>query len=717
MDQTNDKYSISQELQDYIRAKNGLGGAIAINNETLNPLYQKYKTETIPSNPKKLFFRYAVDMPRMDNRNAIFEDPSIFPPITINFNGNPLTFKFTNPIFIPQGPGPGGDIPGRIEQVFDTGLFITKPGDVFSGDMYFGVNSSGDVTLKNVIGNGFYSWTDMVFSQFNFNSFMIGSDLKTQNSTFTATINEIYWSENKSNLEYIELILSPFYNSGNAQGPDPETGTGFPSGPPSPPPPPSTQLDVSVFFNPSPPKEIKLPDIFINGINRGNKNFIIAVSPGNNTVSFSDFDYDKIIYKTPEDITVNVPASTTVKATGRYIGKYKPELYWLKEIQDIDKIKYIADVTEGLFSNNNRNLKTFFTGSTSNSVSNYYTHIYDENPIISATSSIQFSIAYGHSGGSGSFDEGGKINITPSKAVYGQYRNIILEKSEGKFNLTGTPTDSIYVINYQSKRLKDRIDAGVIEINLAHLSGSAYLAGGGTTATHTGSNVRLAGNNRVLRLIDDSKINDNPDYLNSGVFYNIVSGSIEKGVYNSQSPKYYGKLFPSLGVVILDGNKLDLSASFATTKDSEINGKNAYKLLKSISGSGTLQDVSGDYLGMKARRLIREYNDYYFIRLHNKEFNYSNNTSFFTYNTLPKRRDNDLALPLDPNSEEGKELNRYLTEENGSIKDDFSINPQVYITTIGLYNTNKELIAVGKLSKPIIKNFTDESVFTVRLKY
>jgi hypothetical protein len=715
MDQTLDTYRISDELSDYILSKNGFN--YRITDPTLELLYQKFKTETIPSNPKKLYFKYSVSMPRRDDRNAIFEDFSTFPPITINFNGKPLTFKITNPTFSPQVPGPGGDILGKIEQTFDTGLFITKPGDVFSGDMYFGFIPPNPANVSN---EGFWNYSDMVFSQFNFNSYHLGSDLKTkpiqQGSTFTATITEPFWSSNRTNFAIIGLDLTPFFQYYGTPGPDPETGTGFPSIAPPPPPPP-TQLDVSVFFNPSPPNEIKLPDIFINGANKGNKDFVIPVSPGNNTVSFSDFDYDRIIYKTPENITVNVPEGTTVKAIGRYIGKYKPELYWLKEIQDIDKRKYIVDVTEGLFSNNIRNLKTFFTGSTSNSVSNYYTHIYDENPKISSTSSIQFSIAYGHSGGSGSFDEGGKINITPSKAVYGQYRNIILEKSEGKFNLTGTPTDSIYVINYQSKRLKDRIDAGVIEINIAHLSGSAYLSGGGTTATHTGSNVRLAGNNKVLRLIDDSKINTNPDYLNSGVFYNIVSGSIESGVYNSQFPKYYGKLFPSLGVVILDGNKLDLSASFATTKDSEINGQNAHKLFKSISGSGTLQDVSGDYLGMKARRLIREYNDYYFIRLHNKEFNYSNNTSFFTYNTLPETNENDLSLPLDPNSEEGKKLTKYLTEENGSIKEDFSVNPQVYITTIGLYNDSKELIAVGKLSKPIIKNFTDESVFTVRLKY
>jgi hypothetical protein len=705
MDQTNDKYSISDELRAYILSKNGVNtyGSQPEEIPILEIQYQKFKSD-IPSRPKKIFFTYNIEIPPEQVLNNKVEDSTLFPSITLSFNGQSKTFKISDR--------------NSTSQTFDTGWSITKPGDVLSGPGWVNYSSSDRQNFDPGNGRAYYwSWSDTPFSQFSFNYYMLGGDLTTSAYTsFTTVINELFWLENKTDSSEVFVKFRPFKNyvDNPIEPPDPEI---FPSGPTPPPPPPPTQLDVSVFFNPLPPSQIKLPDIFVNGINRGNKNFIISVSPGNNTVSFGDFDYDRIIYKTPDTVTVNVPASTTVKAQGRYIGKYKPELYWLKEIQDIDKRKYIADVTEGLFSNNIRNLKTFFTGSTSNSTSNYYTHIYNENPKTSPTSSIQFSIAYGHSGGSGSFDEGGKIDITPSKAVYGQYRNIILEKSDGKFNLTGTPTDSIYVINYQSKRLKDRIDAGVIEINLAHLSGSAYLRGGGTTATHTGSNVRLARNGRVLRLIDDSKINTNPDYLNSGVFYNIVSGSIENGVYNSESPKYYGKLFPSLGVVILDGNKLDLSASFATTKDSEINGQNTYKLLKSISGSGTLQDISGDYLGMKARRVIREYNDYYFIRLHNKEFNYSNNTSFFTYNTPPETNENDLALPLDPNSEEGKRLNKYLTEENGSINDYFLVNPQVYITTIGLYNDSKELIAVGKLSKPIIKNFTDESVFTVRLKY
>jgi hypothetical protein len=434
----------------------------------------------------------------------------------------------------------------------------------------------------------------------------------------------------------------------------------------------------------------------------------------------------------PPSTTTFRPTTTTTTTTTLRI----PDSNWLKRINPIDNKKYVFDVTEGLFSNNIRNLVTFFTGSTSENYSRYYTHVYDENPKTSLTSSIQFSIAYGHSGGSGSLDEGNKINITPTRAIYSQYRNLVLGKSNIKFNLTGRETDSIYVINYQSKRLKDRLNAGVLELNIAHLSGSQFLAGGGTRSTHTGSNVKLAGNNRVLRLIDDSKISTSPDYTDVGYSYNIVSGTLENGVYNQTAPHYYGKLIPSLGVVILDGNKLDLSASFATSKASEIEGYNAIKLYKSFSGSALVQDNSGDYLGMKARRVIREYNDYYFIRVLNNEYNFTNNPSriklevpdFMVYKDAdpgnPHWKTNLglplIPLPVDPTSLQGLEDIRrrtLLKLENGEISEPFVNNSQVYITTVGLYNSQRELVAVGKLAKPILKNFTEESIFTVKLKY
>ena len=44
-------------------------------------------------------------------------------------------------------------------------------------------------------------------------------------------------------------------------------------------------------------------------------------------------------------------------------------------------------------------------------------------------------------------------------------------------------------------------------------------------------------------------------------------------------------------------------------------------------------------------------------------------------------------------------------------------NPKVYITTVGLYNNNRELLAVAKLSQPLLKNKTKEILVKVKLDF
>jgi hypothetical protein len=39
------------------------------------------------------------------------------------------------------------------------------------------------------------------------------------------------------------------------------------------------------------------------------------------------------------------------------------------------------------------------------------------------------------------------------------------------------------------------------------------------------------------------------------------------------------------------------------------------------------------------------------------------------------------------------------------------------MTTVGLYNTNNELLAVAKMSKPLVKDFTKESLVRVKLDW
>jgi len=47
----------------------------------------------------------------------------------------------------------------------------------------------------------------------------------------------------------------------------------------------------------------------------------------------------------------------------------------------------------------------------------------------------------------------------------------------------------------------------------------------------------------------------------------------------------------------------------------------------------------------------------------------------------------------------------------------FFKDPKTYITTLGMYNNNNELLAVAKLSKPLLKSYNREALIRVKLEY
>ena len=76
----------------------------------------------------------------------------------------------------------------------------------------------------------------------------------------------------------------------------------------------------------------------------------------------------------------------------------------------------------------------------------------------------------------------------------------------------------------------------------------------------------------------------------------------------------------------------------------------------------------------------------YFCRINHSEFNYSSNPTYQTGS-------GDFVVP--------------------SFKQD----PKAYITTVGLYNESNDLLAVAKLSQPILKSSAREAVIKVRLDF
>lgn len=333
-------------------------------------------------------------------------------------------------------------------------------------------------------------------------------------------------------------------------------------------------------------------------------------------------------------------------------------------------------VTAGVWSDGIASLTTFFTSSIqTNAQRSYYVDVLQKTPAATG-SAVQFSLAFGHALGSGS-DSQGQLNDSPSKAIYSQYKQLLLNPSDTRFTTAGSgSTDYVYIINFKRNRLKERLDAGNWELPLITIDSRATNATG-SVATGSG----------VIKLIDDSSV-ANATIGDSGKVYNIVSGSISNGVYNTAAPVYYGLAYPDYGTLVLDGKMLDQQLGFATNTGSSSEGNNHFVLFHSISGSSYFTDPeTSDPYGFQARNSEKVTSTHYFVRIKNAEYNFSNNPS-------------------------------YVIGSVGQLaQTTFVGDPKTYITTVGLYNERQELLAVAKLSKPLLKSFQREALIRVKLDF
>ncbi len=310
----------------------------------------------------------------------------------------------------------------------------------------------------------------------------------------------------------------------------------------------------------------------------------------------------------------------------------------------------------------------FFTSSIqSGSSGEYYLDVFRANPDTDATQTPQFSVAYGNFNGSGSSNlEGQSYGFTPTKAIYSQYAALLEDKNDSdtdfKFDIDGSAKDSIYVINIGRNQLKESMDAGNWELKI---SGS-----NGTTI-------------QLIDTLTQSGSNDQGDGP-----HNVISGSIANGQSGSD---IYGKFYPKYGVIILDQAQVNSSATITldstnycydcsegTAQTTMIN-QNPLHLFNAIKGGAYFRARNTEHLHSRT----------YFCRIPSYVANHSSNPTFLA--------DGSTDGTFRHNSMVG--------------------NPKAYITTVGLYDDNNELLAVAKLSKPLLKSFQREALVRVRLEY
>jgi hypothetical protein len=387
-----------------------------------------------------------------------------------------------------------------------------------------------------------------------------------------------------------------------------------------------------------------------------------------------------------------VPGTITQDDVITQTNNIKPTAFKKFELNDVVS-NQVYPKTNGMWSNSSSSINTFFTSSVYTSTQKEY-----YLTVLSSTSSCdyqeEFYIAYGNLYGSGSLSQGGQTNDNPSRAIYSQFRNILLDPEDSAFSFpsgstpSATPTfvdsDSIYIISFNQKLSKDKVDPGNWELSLSPLTGSTL-----PNNQNTSSAINVS-SSLMITLIDNS--NDtfgvSPSLIGTVTRpYYVYSGSLENGIYESDG-EAFGLFYPDYGVIILNAKKLNSTLGFNTVTGSNINGNNPQKLFTSISGSSTVTFARPSLTGsFYARNFEVKNTSYYYIRSMNYEFNYSNNPTFVTGSQKSFRFDS------------------------------FKYDPRVYITSVGLYNDAYELLAVAKLSIPIQKSFTDEYLVTVKLEY
>ena len=302
------------------------------------------------------------------------------------------------------------------------------------------------------------------------------------------------------------------------------------------------------------------------------------------------------------------------------------------------------------------------SGSQANLASaDYYYSMYSQGTQGNGSGDVQFAVAYGNRKGSGSANfSTSEVGKSPSSVIYGQYRTLINGDEDTDFSFgSGTPTpDSIYVISVNRGRFKEKLLPGSFELTIG--SGS-----------------------RAIKLIDNSTALTTISYVDAGRVYDIVSGSLAGGIVSNPTftaaSGSYGKMYPDIGVFVFNANALKDAGSgilLNVSESSNSNGNNINTFATAI--------VSGSNFSLRSEETITS--NYVFVRVRNSEFNYSTNPSNIT--------------------------------GSGELRHNVMVNtPQAYMTAVGLYNDNNDLLGVAKLSKPLLKDFTKEALIRIKLDF
>ncbi len=334
---------------------------------------------------------------------------------------------------------------------------------------------------------------------------------------------------------------------------------------------------------------------------------------------------------------------------------------------------------------------TYIEGNNAVNVKNYthgmFQSVYDY-PFLSSSANHIFDITIGVGTNSGIYS-----NVTSQqskkKNIYNQMAQVLMGydatgsvlrfDEDGDILAGGNKIDDGFFLNFSRLLVKDEIKKGSFELEIGVVSAFDY--GGGVM-------------NERVKITDTS---GSDGYLvNSPVGeYGVLfaTASVHENTLAQNHPVPVGLLFYQAGVAFISGSIFMDSADGGilhtgtkTTLLSANAGETGFLFVTGSEISASADAIRHRIYNLQFNNTVELNSTVYFCRVNHNEYNYSANPTYLSASKLRvKTKTTDL--------------------------------PVSYITTVGLYNDNNELMAVSKLSEPLKKTPDNEFTIRVRLDY
>jgi len=302
-------------------------------------------------------------------------------------------------------------------------------------------------------------------------------------------------------------------------------------------------------------------------------------------------------------------------------------------------------------------------------------HIFDITVGVGANSSLYSSVTNQKSKKANIYNQMSQVLVG-----YDVTGSILRFDEDGNISDGGTKLDNVMVFNFARLLSKDEIKKGSFRMDLGVTP--TYSQDGGVFASR-------------LKITDTS---GSDGYLGNSPAgeYGILYATQSAGTNVLAADRDYavGLVYYQAGIAIISGsvfNDTDLGG-ILNTSHGEVEfsdngtGEHFDAILTGSQISGACDNIRNRIYNIQFNNTIELNSSIYFCRAMNNEFNYSANPT-------------------------------YLSASQIRVKNVLSDNPVSYITTVGLYNTNNELLAVAKLSEPLKKSPDTEFTIRVRLDY